>query len=706
MKICDIKNLDAKEYVVLLPKCDYDIRESVEYSFKNVFYLDYETTKDDAQMLIDFINNEANQLILFDYDDFYRLILPYIRKNKKVKWIYKNNCASLTDGCVRTTFSSIMEFYDRNIVDEIGCLDYGTYKVLQNAEYNVRHIRLDIDRRYSVKKMASNSIGLIGNDYNPNHNIYNQLSALKLVDYDCLKMIRCMPATEHFINFFDIKEEFVNTLDEAMSNNCVNLYCNFTFTNNELVLKSLDKAVPCILGNTDIFDDYENLKKYLVLNSDDDIGEIADKINLVRDKREEILLEYEKFRDDYKKASVKSIEDFLGVENHLEKIIRVNDVIVDDNDVVVKYSVSDSLKKFFFTENDLNIHYYSSIKGVPKSVAVIPFLTLVLPVSWITGAKVVLDEIDDDFYNSIDDVRVSMSNMLPQCNFIGNNIICNKIVKNNQKKQTKFSTFYSGGVDSLSTLISVKEKKPYMATIWGSDVWLTDHDGWQKAVEINDEIALQFELSNFYIKSNFRNVIQELILNEYYSGLINDNWWHAIEHGIGLLGHMAPLVYTYKIGTHYIPATYSSRDKNVICASYPTIDEALKFCGCNIIHEGFEKNRQDKLHHICEFRKELDTNLKIRACYMQRGDKTNCCECEKCYRTIMGIVAEKQNPRDYGFDISDEEIGTIKDNLKNELEKNKKAICLWKNVQDRCYENKEYISKNENYKWILDFDFE
>ena len=71
----------------------------------------------------------------------------------------------------------------------------------------------------------------------------------------------------------------------------------------------------------------------------------------------------------------------------------------------------------------------------------------------------------------------------------------------------------------------------------------------------------------------------------------------------------------------------------------------------------------------------------------------------------MGIVAEKQNPRDFGFDITDEEIGMIKETLSDELQKNTKAICLWQNVQNRCLENKEYMLKNENYKWILDYDF-
>lgn len=310
MNILDINKIKNKDYVVLLPECDWDIKESVEYSFENVFYLDYELTKEHANILIDFINNHAKTLIVFDYDEFYRQILPYIRKNKSIKWIYKNNIAQMTDPMVRATMTNLMEFYDRNIVSEIGCLDYSTCEVLKNAGYKAKCITLDIKRK-SAKLKKSNSIGLIGDDYNPNHNTYNQLSALKLVDYSYIKLIKNMSATNHFINFFDIKEKLVNNMDEVIKDNYVNLYCNFTGNNYELILKSMDINVPCILGNTDIFDKYPKLKKLLVLESDDDINEIAFKINLIKENKELIIKEYDKFRKDYSLKSKKNIETFL-----------------------------------------------------------------------------------------------------------------------------------------------------------------------------------------------------------------------------------------------------------------------------------------------------------------------------------------------------------------------------------------------------------
>ncbi len=310
MKINEIDKIKEKDHIVLLPEPDYDIRESVEYSFNNVIYLDFELSEDNVQKIIDLINKKSVQLILFDYAEVYRQILPYIHKNRKIKWIIKNGLASMTDGAVRATFTNLMEFCDRDMIDCIGCLDFGAFKVLENAGYKAKYLMLDIEEKKSKKKNTK-SIGLIGNDYNPNHNTYNELTAVTMVDYDYIKVLKQMTATKHFIEFFKLKEKEVDSFDKVIKDNFINLYCNFTLTNREYVLKSMDLGVPCLLGNTDIFDDYKYLKEQLVLTSDDDVNEIANKIELIRKNSTKILEEYKKYREDYKKKSKKSVNDFL-----------------------------------------------------------------------------------------------------------------------------------------------------------------------------------------------------------------------------------------------------------------------------------------------------------------------------------------------------------------------------------------------------------
>ena len=72
-----------------------------------------------------------------------------------------------------------------------------------------------------------------------------------LQDYDnLLEMCDEEDKLYERLELWDSVEEIFDLSNE------INLYCNFTFNNMELILKSLDLGIPCLLGNTDIFDDW------------------------------------------------------------------------------------------------------------------------------------------------------------------------------------------------------------------------------------------------------------------------------------------------------------------------------------------------------------------------------------------------------------------------------------------------------------------
>lgn len=179
-----------------------------------------------------------------------------------------------------------------------------------------------------------------------------------------------------------------------------------------------------------------------------------------------------------------------------------------------------------------------------------------------------------------------------------------KIVKNKIKSK-RSSMFFSGGVDSLDTLCTNFDKTPLLVMIWGSDIWLEDKKGWNTAKQNMDRISKRLKKETTYITSNFRKTINELKLNEVYEEKLGDNWWHGVEHGLALLGHIAPIVSKYNISIHYMPGTFSNNDKNVKCASYPTIDENFKVSNCSVVHDGFNYSRLDKVKNIVKFRKKI-----------------------------------------------------------------------------------------------------
>lgn len=304
-------------------------------------------------------------------------------------------------------------------------------------------------------------------------------------------------------------------------------------------------------------------------------------------------------------------------------------------------------EEFFFAEYDINI------ENVPNSILIIPLICNILPISWIFDLKIELDELDEDFYNCIKYIKKGYQMMFPSIKMLGN-IKVDKLVKNEYIPE-KSGALFSGGVDAFNTLVQHIEEKPVLLTVWGADIKLDDLEGWDRVKQHHIKAAKQFDLINSFVKSNLRTFYEYEVLSKYVRKYVDDEWWHGFQHGIALLGLMAPVAYVMKFSNIYIASSFTAAYKGkYTCASDPTIDNYLKFASCGVIHDGYEFNRQDKIRNICNyFEKSKVKNIPVRVCWQSNGGE-NCCKCEKCVRTILGILAEKNNPNKFGFDFDDD----------------------------------------------------
>lgn len=211
-------------------------------------------------------------------------------------------------------------------------------------------------------------------------------------------------------------------------------------------------------------------------------------------------------------------------------------------------------------------------------------------------------------------------------------------------------------------------------------------------------------LQKTYIKSNFRKNINELKLNEKYENLLGDNWWHGVEHGLALLGHISPIIHKYKIGKHYIPSTYSINDSDIKCGSFPTIDENFIVSNCKTIHDGFEYTRMNKVDNIIKFYKNNNIKLPFRTCYQERKELINCCNCEKCYRTIMELVSLGENPNEYGYKYNQSIVNKIHNFLIDVQFDHKETRNIWLDIKKTIIKSDNYYSKYD-IEWIKKINF-
>lgn len=378
--------------------------------------------------------------------------------------------------------------------------------------------------------------------------------------------------------------------------------------------------------------------------------------------------------------------------NTLENII----IKKTGNLIQYDYKKNGKWNELLSTKEKLWIEYDENIEDVPNSIAIIPFLVNVLPIAWIYNLTISVDELDYTFYNQIESIKKGYEKMYPQISFKGNIIVTNKTKVIFSEK--KSALLFSGGVDAMSSLINNIEMHPDLITIWGADVKLDDINGWEK-ISIHHKItAKDFGLKFHYIKSNFKNFISYSVLTKELQRYVSGEWWHEIQHGIGLIGLVAPLSYINKYKQVYIASSHTTEDiGNYTCASDPTIDNHLKYANCITIHDGFEFNRQDKIRNICNYVRNNRHPINLRVCWESDGG-SNCSHCEKCYRTMLGIIAEKENPKNYGFQYNDK----IRKSMVKELKipykynVNQRYEC----IQKRLIENFKEKNSLSNLEWF------
>lgn len=384
-----------------------------------------------------------------------------------------------------------------------------------------------------------------------------------------------------------------------------------------------------------------------------------------------------------------------------KNVFKITSVKVTSNRIDYDYVISGEWKKYFNTAEKLFIEYSIDISKVPQSIAVIPLIGNILPIAWLCNAEIKVPAIDEAFFESIPDFKRGYQEMYKMLSFRG--LVSPEVVeKNNQPQPKGCLSLFSGGVDAFNTLFLHINENPTLVTLWGSDVKLDDTKGWQLVDKHVSSVCKEFNLDSVRVKSNFRSFINEGALDELVreSG---DGWWHGFQHGLGIITHTAPIAYALNKSSVYIASSFTAASKGVTCASDPSIDNYIRFGSTQVSHDGYEFDRLMKIGNISSFVKRTGHKVRLHVCWQSAGGE-NCCQCEKCLRTIMGIYAVGDNPQDYGFKYQDFV------QLCRYLEDNKWMISA-KNIQSRWgpiqREMRSHYTKSEvqpNLRWFYQAD--
>ncbi|WP_369900598.1 peptidase [Bacillus manliponensis] len=384
-------------------------------------------------------------------------------------------------------------------------------------------------------------------------------------------------------------------------------------------------------------------------------------------------------------------------------ILTLNEIILEKNRIDFFFNIEGGLKKYFRKQNQMFLEYNHSISGVPNSILCIPFISNIMPLIWITNSTIVIDELDKSFYNCLNDIREAYQKMFPSIEFRGR-IVANRLIDNTYTPQVEAATLFSGGLDALTTFIRIQDKKPMLITEYG---WYKEDIESNQVWDADKENAIQFakvhNLENIFIQSNYGTFILAEKVDQDFSKKLGDSWWHGLHHGLAIISAAIPIACKLKIGCIYI-ASSNSPAYQVSCASDPTVDNQIRYASGRVFHDAYELNRQDKIKVVVDYYLSSQEDVNIRVCFKK---EENCCKCEKCLRTIMGIIAEGQNPNDYGFYIPGNLTTYIQKSMDEEVKffTDTFIIMYWKIIQRRMRENQERVIYKDLLQWFLNYDF-
>jgi hypothetical protein len=348
-------------------------------------------------------------------------------------------------------------------------------------------------------------------------------------------------------------------------------------------------------------------------------------------------------------------------------------------------SVQGSIKKYF---NSLNVFVkYDVDITAGRSILNIPLLATVLPFAWLTGSNIYVDELDKTFKASMDALQQEFSKMYPDAPFTttinADMLVENSIRKSNFVRRT--ALLFSGGVDSIYSLITNIDLKPRLIMIWGVEgqPYPQYSEYWKRVISTYWEFAGKLGVRFHLVKTDALDVLDaKRIEHDFHEPLRDGTFWARLQHSLVLLPLTAPLSLN-RFDRLLIAATndpthpYSRHP----WGSQPRTDEKIAWADLRVKHDGYIPRPEKIVGPIKEYFKTDELSLRVCLQRRREPEKLNCSKCEKCLRTIAPLVLAGLDPNKCGFEVDDSTFRSMKTMLEDGKLDNESIEAYWKPIQ-------------------------
>ncbi|WP_243317511.1 hypothetical protein [Geothrix paludis] len=355
-------------------------------------------------------------------------------------------------------------------------------------------------------------------------------------------------------------------------------------------------------------------------------------------------------------------------------MIRLEKILLSNNNKRLTYHFQcPGVESYFKRKRSFFIEYEEDISTCPASILTVPFLANMAPIAWFLDADLYVPTIDSTFLKSINTIKALFLHHHPNRNF-QSNIIYDKIETIYSENPLKTALLFSGGVDAFTSFIRHAKESPRLILYHGADIPLRDTLQWKSCQSYFQRLDPIATLPCSIVKTDFR---------EFYTyhlhALVSADWWALVQHGLALTASLAPLAHLHGLGKIYI----ASSDTDFAWGSTPETDSAIRWASTQVINDGSELSRAEKVGLIVETYRDLPAKPLLRVCYSDAKESLNCGVCEKCLRTAVTLALHGANPMDYGIPLPDKPFQYLFEAFQHgRFASNPSNLRLWKQIEN------------------------
>lgn len=323
--IQNIQKMSNKEYIVFHNKDFFGVTSSTYELFDNCVDCGEIYSKNDAKTIAKaIVDSHVKQVIFSSLSLGQKDIITEIKKKNadiKVKAYWHGSHSQILDGYGWKRFQEILKLHKAKKMDAIGTCKKSLYQFYKKQGLNIYFISNVVKLPFKVKetpKKTGIKIGLYSASCtNWRKNVFTQMAAVSKIPNVTLDMVPLNDTAKEFAKDLGINIEGIEKslpreeLIKRMAKNTVNLYVTFSECSPMLPLESFEVGVPCVTGNNFHYFENHELEEYLVVDKEDDLESIYEKIQKTIDNSEKVLNLYQNFKTENEKSSEEQVKAFL-----------------------------------------------------------------------------------------------------------------------------------------------------------------------------------------------------------------------------------------------------------------------------------------------------------------------------------------------------------------------------------------------------------